>query len=35
MLDWFKLFDRETFMEDFDNLDFRKFNPFYKLKSED
>jgi len=34
MLDWYKLFDRETFMEDFSLLDFRKFNPFYKLEWE-
>ena len=34
MLDWFKLYDRETFMEDFSNLEFRKFNPYFKLEKE-
>jgi len=34
MLDWYKLFDRETFMADFGRLEFSKFNPFHKVSSQ-
>ena len=30
MLEWYKTYDRETFMKDFSTLDFRKFSPFHK-----
>lgn len=31
MLDWYKVYDQETFMQSANAIDFRKFNPFYKL----
>ena len=31
MLDWYKQYDQETFMADFSKLEFRKFNPYYRL----
>ena len=34
MIDWYKQYDRETFMQDFTQLEFRKFNPYYKLDKE-
>ena len=34
MLEWFKVFDRETFMQDFGSLEFRKFNPFFKIEQQ-
>ena len=30
MLEWYKTYDRETFMKDFSTLEFRKFSPFHK-----
>lgn len=35
MIDWYKQYDRETFMQDFVNLEFRKFNPYYKLEKKE
>ena len=32
MLEWFKVFDQATFMQDFGSLEFRKFNPFFKIE---
>ena len=32
MLEWYKVFDRDTFMKCFGSLEFRQFNPFYKIE---
>ena len=34
MLEWYKVFDQETFMKHFGTLEFRKFNPFYKIEQQ-
>ena len=34
MLEWYKVFDRETFMKCFGSLEFRQFNPFYKIEQQ-
>lgn len=35
MIDWYKEYDRETFMKDFATIEFRKFDPYYKLDKGD